>query len=74
MVVYSGKDDFICNYLGGKEWVESTKWSGQARILSSSKDMYIHTHTPSRLCIYATDTLFGFGDRSIPREVSVLFG
>jgi carboxypeptidase C (cathepsin A) len=30
VVVYSGKDDFICNYLGGKEWVESTKWSGQS--------------------------------------------
>jgi carboxypeptidase C (cathepsin A) len=30
VVVYSGKDDYICNYLGGKAWVESTKWSGQA--------------------------------------------
>ena len=29
VVVYSGKDDFICNYLGGKAWVESTQWSGQ---------------------------------------------
>ncbi|CAI8028705.1 Serine carboxypeptidase-like (Fragment) [Geodia barretti] len=30
VVAYSGKDDFICNYLGGKDWVESTKWSGQS--------------------------------------------
>ena len=28
VVVYSGKDDFICNYLGGNAWVESTQWSG----------------------------------------------
>ena len=29
VVVYSGKEDFICNYIGGEEWVNSTKWSGQ---------------------------------------------
>ena len=30
VVVYSGKDDYICNYLGGKAWVESAQWSGKA--------------------------------------------
>ena len=33
VVVYSGKEDFICNYLGGKEWTNSTKWSGQVCVL-----------------------------------------
>ena len=31
VLVYSGKDDFICNYVGGNEWTNSTKWSGQVR-------------------------------------------
>ena len=26
--MYSGKEDFICNYLGGQEWVNATKWDG----------------------------------------------
>ena len=29
VLVYSGKEDFICNYLGGLEWANTTKWSGQ---------------------------------------------
>ena len=29
VLVYSGKEDFICNYLGGLEWTNTTKWSGQ---------------------------------------------
>ena len=28
VLVYSGKEDFICNYLGGQEWVNATKWDG----------------------------------------------
>lgn len=27
VLVYSGKEDFICNYLGGLEWANTTKWS-----------------------------------------------
>lgn len=34
VMVYSGKDDFICNYLGGKAWVESTQWSGHVSMCS----------------------------------------
>lgn len=30
VLVYSGKEDFICNYLGGLEWAVYTKWDGQA--------------------------------------------
>ena len=30
VVVYSGKEDYICNYLGGFEWTNSTQWKGQA--------------------------------------------
>ena len=29
VAVYSGKRDYICNYLGGKSWTENTNWSGQ---------------------------------------------
>ncbi len=29
MVVYSGKEDYICNYLGGAAWTNATKWKGQ---------------------------------------------
>ena len=25
VLVYSSKEDFICNYLGGQEWVNATK-------------------------------------------------
>ena len=28
VLVYSGKEDFICNYRGGQEWVNATKWDG----------------------------------------------
>lgn len=29
VMVYSGKEDYICNYLGGLEWANATKWTGQ---------------------------------------------
>ncbi|XP_065897505.1 uncharacterized protein [Dysidea avara] len=29
VLVYSGKEDFICNYIGGKEWTLAMKWSGK---------------------------------------------
>lgn len=29
VLVYSGTDDWICNYLGGEAWVEALEWSGQ---------------------------------------------
>lgn len=28
-MVYSGKEDYICNYLGGMEWTNSTQWHGR---------------------------------------------
>lgn len=28
VMVYSGKEDYICNYLGGLEWANATKWAG----------------------------------------------
>lgn len=31
VLVYSGKEDYICNYLGGIEWTNATKWSQQVR-------------------------------------------
>ena len=29
VLVYSGKDDYICNYLGGAEWTNVTQWKQQ---------------------------------------------
>jgi carboxypeptidase C (cathepsin A) len=29
VLVYSGKDDFVCNYMGGLEWTRATPWAGQ---------------------------------------------
>ena len=31
VLVYSGKEDYICNYFGGLEWTNTTKWDGQAK-------------------------------------------
>ena len=33
VLVYSGKEDYICNYLGGMEWTNATKWSQQVGIM-----------------------------------------
>ena len=29
VLVYSGKEDFICNYYGGRDWTEHMQWTGQ---------------------------------------------
>jgi len=29
VLVYSGVEDFVCNYMGGNDWVKNLKWSGQ---------------------------------------------
>jgi len=31
VLVYSGVNDFICNYVGGSQWVSNMKWPGQDR-------------------------------------------
>ena len=31
VLVYNGKDDYICNYLGGAGWTNVTKWKEQVR-------------------------------------------
>lgn len=33
VLVYSGKEDYICNYVGGMEWTNATKWSQQVPIM-----------------------------------------
>lgn len=35
VLVYSGKEDYICNYLGGIEWTNATKWSQQVGIYTT---------------------------------------
>ena len=29
--VYSGKNDYVCNYIGGAEWTNATQWRNQVR-------------------------------------------
>lgn len=33
MILFYGKDDFLCNYLGGMKTIESLKWEGAQKIL-----------------------------------------
>ena len=35
-MVYSGKEDYICNYMGGYEWTNITQWKGQAEFQKAS--------------------------------------
>jgi serine carboxypeptidase-like clade 4 len=30
VLVYSGKEDWICNWYGGRDWVKNMKWDGQS--------------------------------------------
>lgn len=30
VLVYSGDQDFICNWYGGRAWTDAVKWSGQS--------------------------------------------
>ncbi|KAI6659309.1 Serine carboxypeptidase S10 family member 1-like [Oopsacas minuta] len=36
VLVYSGKDDFICNYKGGLAWTGDMEWSGKAQFNAKS--------------------------------------
>lgn len=36
VVVYSGKEDYICNYLGGSEWTNVTQWKAAEEFRSAS--------------------------------------
>lgn len=36
VLVYSGKEDFICNYVGGHEWTNSTKWAQEEEYKKAS--------------------------------------
>jgi len=35
VLVYSGTEDWICNYLGGQEWVNKLNWKGQSKFVST---------------------------------------
>lgn len=38
VLVYSGKLDFVCNYLGGAEWTRKLVWPGQAAFESAPRN------------------------------------
>jgi carboxypeptidase C (cathepsin A) len=49
VLVYSGVEDFICNYFGGRDWVERMKWSGQGGYLAApSKNWVVGGATAGR--------------------------
>ncbi len=31
VVAYNGKEDYICNYIGGEGWTNITQWKEQVR-------------------------------------------
>lgn len=35
VLVYSGVEDFVCNWKGGKAWVDAMKWGGQGGFLAA---------------------------------------
>ena len=45
VLVYSGKDDFICNYLGGKAWTESLEWSGKSDFVEKNLTNWVYNGT-----------------------------
>eukprot|EP01123_Difflugia_compressa_P013788 TRINITY_DN6622_c0_g1_i1.p1 TRINITY_DN6622_c0_g1~~TRINITY_DN6622_c0_g1_i1.p1 ORF type:complete len:431 (-),score=75.01 TRINITY_DN6622_c0_g1_i1:183-1475(-) len=36
VLIYSGTNDFICNYIGGSRWVSAMKWPGQTAYNAAS--------------------------------------
>lgn len=36
VLVYNGKEDFVCNWYGGFDWVKAMQWSGQEAFKSQS--------------------------------------
>lgn len=41
VLVYSGKEDFICNYYGGYDWVTRMPWSGQSSFVKQPLNKWI---------------------------------
>ncbi|WFD22517.1 carboxypeptidase C [Malassezia equina] len=42
---YSGRRDFICNYIGNGHWIEDLAWSGQQGYRDAPlEDWYVHGH------------------------------
>jgi len=37
VLIYSGTNDFICNYLGGQRWVNAMVWPGQSAFQNASE-------------------------------------
>ena len=53
VLVYSGKEDFICNYLGGQEWVNATKWDGMKEFNAAPyKDWHVDGKVAGELKSY----------------------
>ena len=44
VVVYSGKDDYICNYIGGEGWTNITQWKGQVREREREREGAVHSY------------------------------
>lgn len=38
VLVYAGEDDFICNWLGNRRWVEALQWAGAAQWRAAPDD------------------------------------
>ena len=47
VLVYSGQEDFICNWFGGRSWVEKMEWSGAAAYRAESWSDWMVSATKS---------------------------
>eukprot|EP01126_Amoeba_proteus_P043747 TRINITY_DN481_c0_g1_i4.p2 TRINITY_DN481_c0_g1~~TRINITY_DN481_c0_g1_i4.p2 ORF type:complete len:180 (-),score=47.52 TRINITY_DN481_c0_g1_i4:168-707(-) len=41
ILVYSGTNDFICNYIGGQRWTNGMVWSGQSAFQAANTTSWI---------------------------------
>jgi carboxypeptidase C (cathepsin A) len=41
VLVYSGTEDFICNYIGGQEWTNALQWPGQSGFNSAPSNPWV---------------------------------
>uniref|UniRef100_A0A1X7SU73 Carboxypeptidase n=1 Tax=Amphimedon queenslandica TaxID=400682 RepID=A0A1X7SU73_AMPQE len=41
VLVYSGKEDYICNYFGGRQWTITTKWADMSEFQKAPFQQWI---------------------------------
>lgn len=71
VLVYSGDQDFICNYLGGLEWANTTKWASQSEFQAAPfKDWLVGGVKSGRVKAYGDLTFLSVdgAGHMVPRD------